>query len=76
MTITRITVYPAVRQEAKPSVILFRGATPRRPVDQAALLLANLATIEPELMKGAIAVIEPTRIRMRSLPIIARMNPG
>ena len=27
MTITRITVDPAVRQEAKPSVILFHGAT-------------------------------------------------
>lgn len=60
----------AQRSETKPSVILFRGATPRRPVDQVALLLANLSGIEEDLKKGAIVVIEPGRLRIRSLPIM------
>jgi hypothetical protein len=51
-------------------VILFRGATPRRPDDQAALLLANLPRIEGDLQLGAIVVIDSHRIRVRPLPIL------
>jgi predicted nuclease of predicted toxin-antitoxin system len=56
-------------QQSKPSVVLFRGATPRRPASQTALLLANLPSIEEHLQNGAIVVIEPGRLRIRSLPI-------
>ena len=59
----------ALRAETKPSVILLRGATPRRPTEQVALLLANLPSISVDLENGAIVIIEPTRIRIRSLPI-------
>ncbi len=59
----------ALRQASKPSVLLFRGATPRRPADRVALLLANLPQVEADLRAGAIVIIEPARIRTRSLPI-------
>src|SRR6266480_3860225 len=49
----------ALRQETRPSVILFRGATPRKPKDQAAYLLANLSSVENDVLQGAIVVMEP-----------------
>lgn len=59
----------AMQNAASPSVILFRGATPRNPTGQVNLLIANLAEIAPSIERGAVVVLEPQRIRVRSLPI-------
>lgn len=63
----------ATRQAAEPSVLLFHRQTGRRPREQAALLLANLSSVETDLQGGAIVVIEDRRVRVRALPIT---DPG
>ncbi len=63
----------ALRQEAKPSVVLIRRGSQRRPLEQAALLLANLPAIANELGSGCIAVIDNERLRVRSLPLVENL---
>jgi predicted nuclease of predicted toxin-antitoxin system len=59
----------ALRNASAPSVILFRGGTPRRPGTVAALLLANLDRLAPILAAGAVVVFDEDRTRVRALPI-------
>ena len=62
----------ALREATSPSVILFRGASPRRADDQVALILVALPSTEAALRGGAIVILERHRLRLRDLPIRRR----
>ena len=57
----------SLRQQHRPSLILFRQGSPRRPDHQARLLLANLHTFAEDLEDGSIVVFRRDRIRVRRL---------
>lgn len=59
----------ALRAERRPSLILFRMTTNRRPLEQAPILLGNLPAIETPLRDGCVVVIESARLRVRRLPV-------
>ena len=59
----------SLRDASRPSVILFRHGAERCPESQALLLLANLPDLASALEDGSLVVFEPTRTRIRSLPL-------
>jgi predicted nuclease of predicted toxin-antitoxin system len=52
-----------------PSLVLLRSTDQLKPPAQAALLLANLPTIEADLTKGAVVSLSATHLRVRFLPL-------
>jgi len=60
----------AQQRTAAPSFVLLRTYQPITPDEQAAVLLANLPRVRPELEQGAIVVIERSRLRLRRLPLL------
>lgn len=60
----------ALRIETKPSVILLRTGSQRRPAEQVTLLLANLLSIEQALLAGSMVTFKGALVRIRSLPLI------
>ena len=59
----------ALRNEAFPSVIIFRRTRDRKPLEQVTLLMSNLEQIGADLQRGSVVIIEDSRIRVRPLPI-------
>lgn len=59
----------AARTVRKPSVIQFRGRGSRRPEALAHTILSNLSQLVAALESGSIVTFEPSRVRVRALPI-------
>jgi predicted nuclease of predicted toxin-antitoxin system len=58
-----------ISQAPGPSVVLVRTAGSRKPPAQAKLLLDNLPAVADDLARGALVVLEDTRVRIRDLPL-------
>ena len=63
-----------LRSAKGPSVVLFRHGGPRRPQEQAAVLLANLQVVAADLERGAMVVIQRDRLRVRRLPVTRALD--
>lgn len=59
----------ATRSSRKPSVVQFRGPGSRKPDMLARTLVSNLPQFSEALEGGSIVTLEPSRIRVRALPI-------
>jgi predicted nuclease of predicted toxin-antitoxin system len=59
----------AARSAQKPSVIQFRGQGSRKPEALALAMLSNLPQLLDALQSGSIVTFEPSRVRVRALPI-------
>jgi predicted nuclease of predicted toxin-antitoxin system len=64
----------ATRSARKPSVIQFRGPGSRKPDVLGHVLISNLSHFSEALESGSIVTLEPSRIRVRALPIGGTTN--
>ena len=65
----------ATRSAQKPSVIQFRGPGSRKPEALAVAILSNLPQLIDALQSGTIVTFEPSRVRVRALPINVAVPP-
>jgi predicted nuclease of predicted toxin-antitoxin system len=61
----------ATRAASRPSLILFRGGGSRKADHLASVIVANLGEVAVALDSGAIVTFEPSRVRVRALPIVS-----
>jgi predicted nuclease of predicted toxin-antitoxin system len=61
---TDFGLFSILEGEKKPSVILFRRETDRRPSRQVELILANLPMIQGALNEGSVVVFDRARVRI------------
>jgi len=66
----------ATRSAPKPSLMLFRGEGSRRPEALATVILANVDQLMDALEAGCIVTFEPSRLRIRPLPITHAIPEG
>jgi predicted nuclease of predicted toxin-antitoxin system len=59
----------AARNVRKPSVIQFRGPGSRKPDAVSHAILSNLSQLTDALERGSIVTFEPSRVRIRALPL-------
>ena len=59
----------AARSAQKPSVIQFRGPGSRKPDALTHSILSNFSQVADALERGSIVTFEPSRVRVRALPI-------
>jgi len=59
----------AARNVQQPSVIQFRGPGSRKPDALSRAILSNLSQLADALERGSIVTFEPSRVRVRALPI-------
>lgn len=59
----------AFRRLSRPSFVLMRSSDPLSPVEQAAMLIANLDVVADDLEAGAIVVFARGHLRSRRLPV-------
>lgn len=64
------TTMLALNHGSAPSLVLLRSADRLTPPTQAAMLIANLATVETDLQSGAVVSLRPGRLRVRRLPLV------
>lgn len=59
----------ALRSKRKPSFVLLRLER-WKPKEQLAVIQTILPAVEEQLRDGAVVVLEPSRVRIRLLPIV------